>query len=171
VPRAAGQNVGPGRYRGRVSRYRLMPSAAQEAVLLGHCAHARYVWNLCVEQDSHWRPGRGPMPGFAGRCRQLSDARAANPWLAGGSVIVQQQAIRDHGQAMANFFAGTFTIAAGHAVTARGGVRDAGPVNREPQPVLLPAAEDRVGIPSLRGGDDVKWASSSAAAVGARCQT
>jgi transposase len=30
-------------------------------------------------------------------------------------------------------------IAAGHAVTARGGVRDTGPVNREPQPVLLPA--------------------------------
>ena len=31
-------------------------------------------------------------------------------------------------------------IAAGHAVTARGGVRDTGPVNREPQSVPLPAA-------------------------------
>ena len=90
-----------------MSRYRLRPSPAQEAALAGHCAHARYVWNLCVEQDSHWRPGRGPMPGFAGRCRQLSAARADNPWLAGGSVIVQQQAIRDHAQAMAAFFAGT----------------------------------------------------------------
>ena len=30
-------------------------------------------------------------------------------------------------------------IAAGHAVKARGGNRDAGPVNREPQHVLLPA--------------------------------
>jgi putative transposase len=30
-------------------------------------------------------------------------------------------------------------IAAGHAVTARGGVRVAGPVNREPQPALLPS--------------------------------
>jgi putative transposase len=47
------------------------------------------------------------MPGFAERCRQLTDARADNPWLAGGSVIVQQQAIRDHAQAMARFFAGT----------------------------------------------------------------
>jgi putative transposase len=90
-----------------MSRYRLRPSPAQQAVLLGHGAHARYVWNLCVEQESHWRPGRGPMPGFAGRCRQLSEARADNPWLAGGSVIVQQQAIRDHAQAMAAFFAGT----------------------------------------------------------------
>jgi len=89
-----------------MSRYRLMPSAAQEAALLGHCAHARYVWNLCVEQESYWRPGRGPMPGFSGRCRQLSEARADSPWLAQGSVIVQQQAIRDHDQAMAGFFAG-----------------------------------------------------------------
>jgi putative transposase len=76
-------------------------------VLAGYCAHARYVWNLCVEQESHWRPGRGPMPGLAGRCRQLSEARADNPWLAAGSVIVQQQAIRDHARAMAAFFTGT----------------------------------------------------------------
>jgi putative transposase len=90
-----------------MSRYRLRPSAAQEVTLLGHCAHARYVWNLCVEQESHWRPGRGKMPGFAGRCRQLSEARAAEPWLAAGSVIVQQQAIRDHDQAMRNYYART----------------------------------------------------------------
>ncbi|MGE5135455.1 MAG: RNA-guided endonuclease InsQ/TnpB family protein [Gemmatimonadota bacterium] len=90
-----------------MSRYRLLPSPAQADVLLRHCAHARFVWNLCVEQESSWRPGRGPMPGFAERCRQLTAARAAHPWLAGGSVTVQQQAIRDHSQAMKNFFAGT----------------------------------------------------------------
>ena len=72
-----------------------------------HCSDARYVWNLCVEQESHWRPGRGTVPGFAERCRQLSAARAAYPWLAEGSVIVQQQAVRDHDQAMRNFRAGT----------------------------------------------------------------
>ena len=38
---------------------------------------------------------------------QLSEARAENPWLAEGSVIVQQQAIRDHAQAMTGFFART----------------------------------------------------------------
>jgi transposase len=75
-------------------------------VLLGHCGHARYVWNLCVEQENEWRPGRGKIPRFTERCRQLTDARADNPWLAAGSVIVQQQTIRDHGQAMQNFFAG-----------------------------------------------------------------
>ena len=90
-----------------MSRYRLTPSSEQESILLGHCAHARYVWNLCVEQESWWRPGQGKMPRLAERCRQLTEARADNPWLADGSVIVQQQAIRDHDRAMANFFAGT----------------------------------------------------------------
>jgi len=47
------------------------------------------------------------MPRFAERCRQLTEARAAFPWLAGGSVTVQQQAVRDHDQAMRNFFGGT----------------------------------------------------------------
>jgi transposase len=90
-----------------MSRYRLEPTAAQADALLRHCADARYVWNLCVEQEAWWRAGRGRMPGYAERCRQLTAARADNPWLAEGSVIVQQQAIRDHAQAMARFFAGT----------------------------------------------------------------
>jgi transposase len=47
------------------------------------------------------------MPGFAERCRQLTEARAESPWLGAGSASVQQQAIRDHDQAMQNFFAGT----------------------------------------------------------------
>jgi hypothetical protein len=80
--------------------------------------------------------GAGEMPGFAECCRQLTEARADNPWLAEGSVIVQQQAVRDHGQAMANFFAGTHRRP-GHAVTARGGLGAARPVNREPQPAPL----------------------------------
>src|SRR5258708_7062383 len=88
-------------------RYRLEPAPQQAGALLRHCADARYVWNLCVVQEACWRAGRGRMPGFAERCRQLTDARADNPWLAEGSVIVQQQAIRDHAQAMARFFAGT----------------------------------------------------------------
>jgi putative transposase len=90
-----------------MSRYRLEPTAEQAEALLRHCCDARYMWNLCVEQESHWRAGRGRMPGFTERCRQLTEARSDNPWLAAGSVIVQQQAIRDHGQAMAGFFAGS----------------------------------------------------------------
>jgi len=87
-----------------MSRYRLYPTPAQEDVLLGHCAHARYVWNLAVEQRSWWQPGR-LSPGFVEQCRQLSEARAASPWLAAGSVIVQQQALRDFHAAHASWFA------------------------------------------------------------------
>ena len=213
-----------------MSRYRLLPAPAQQAVLRGHCAHARFVWNLAVEQHAHWHPGRKSSPAYLEQCRQLTEARAGHPWLAAGSQVVQQQALRDFAQAMAAFFdpenpagrpswrkagrddvrqkAGlnrsilascwgllvrrledkapgrvekikpAFTsqrcsacghvdaksresqarfactacgfadhadvnaarnIAAGHAVTARGGVRDAGPVSREPQLLLQPA--------------------------------
>ena len=89
-----------------MSRYRLEPTPQQESILLRHCSDARYVWNLCVEQESEYRSGRGKMPRFAERCRQLTEARADNPWLADGSVMVQQQAIKDHRQAMASFFKG-----------------------------------------------------------------
>jgi transposase len=87
-----------------MSRYRLLPTPAQEAVLREHCAHARYVWNLAVEQHAHWRPGRGAGPGYLEQCRQLTAARKEHPWLAAGSQTVQQQALRDFAQAMTAFF-------------------------------------------------------------------
>src|SRR5208282_2061168 len=87
-----------------MSRYRLLPTPAQQAVLRDHCAHARYVWNLAVEQHSHWHPGRKGAPGYLEQCRQLTAARAAYPWLAAGSQTVQQQALRDFARAMAAFF-------------------------------------------------------------------
>ncbi|MGW4422582.1 RNA-guided endonuclease InsQ/TnpB family protein [Streptosporangium sp. NPDC004631] len=90
-----------------MSRFRLQPSLAQEQALAEHCGHARYVWNLAVEQHAHWRPGIKSAPGFAEQCRQLTEARAAFEWLRGGSVTVQQQALKDFAQAMANFFGGT----------------------------------------------------------------
>jgi hypothetical protein len=79
----------------------MLPTADQKALLLDHCAHARYVWNLAVEQHSHRHPGRKSAPGFAEQCRQLTEARAEHPWLAAGSQMVQQQALRDFTQAMA----------------------------------------------------------------------
>jgi putative transposase len=87
-----------------MSRYRLLPTPAQQAVLGDHCGHARYVWNLAVEQHSHWRSGRASAPGYLEQCRQLTQARATHPWLAAGSQTVQQQALRDFSQAMAAFF-------------------------------------------------------------------
>ena len=87
-----------------MSTYRLLPTPAQEAVLREHCAHARYVWNLAVEQHAHWRPGRPGAPGYLEQCRQLTAARKEHPWLAAGSQTVQQQALRDFAQARTAFF-------------------------------------------------------------------
>jgi len=87
-----------------MSRYRLLPTPAQEAVLRDHCAHARYVWNLAVEQHQHWHHGRKSAPGYLEQCRQLTAARAEYPWLTAGSQTVQQQALRDFALAMAAFF-------------------------------------------------------------------
>lgn len=85
------------------SRYRMYPTAAQEAVLRAHCGHARFVYNLGLEQRSWWQPGRRSI-GFAHQCRELTAARAQHRWLAEGSSVVQQQALKDLAQAFANFF-------------------------------------------------------------------
>ncbi|MGA8250295.1 MAG: transposase [Mycobacterium sp.] len=86
-----------------VGRFRLLPSVEQAAVLVEHCRHARFVWNLAVEQQRHWQPGR-KAPGYNEQCAQLTVARAEYEWLAAGSQTVQQQALRDFAQAMRNFF-------------------------------------------------------------------
>jgi transposase len=90
-----------------MARFRLHPTPAQQAALLEQCSHARYVWNLALEQWSMWTPDKGPTPGFAEQCRQLTEARAAFDWLRAGSQTVQQQALRDFDQAVKNFYAGT----------------------------------------------------------------
>src|ERR1035438_1008823 len=78
-----------------MSRYRLVPTPAQRTILAGHCAHARFIWNLAVEQQSWWNSGRRTAPGYGAQAAQLTEARAACQWLADGSPIVQQQALRD----------------------------------------------------------------------------
>ncbi|MEU1510825.1 transposase [Streptomyces sp. NPDC005811] len=91
-----------------MSRFRLYPTPVQERQMLLYCAHARYVWNLAVEQHAHWRPGRRSAPGFAEQCRQLTEARRENAWLAAGSADVQQQALKDFAQARSARFTSGF---------------------------------------------------------------
>jgi putative transposase len=88
-------------------RFRLYPSAAQKVLLSVQCGHARYVWNLGLEQRLMWARWKGPTPGFNAQSAQLTDARGSEPWLAAGSQTVQQQALRDLDQAWTRFFAGT----------------------------------------------------------------
>ncbi len=89
-----------------MSRFRLLPTPEQEEALLAHCRDARYVWNLAVEQQQHWQPGR-TAPGYMAQSAQLTEARAEYAWLRAGSQTVQQQALRDFALAMRNFFGGT----------------------------------------------------------------
>ncbi|MEV6268652.1 transposase [Kribbella sp. NPDC051936] len=88
-------------------RYRLAPTPAQASRLLEHCRHARYMWNLGLEQRLMWRPGRPPSPGYGAQSAQLTEARVHEPWLRAGSQTVQQQALRDLDQAWRNFYNGS----------------------------------------------------------------
>jgi putative transposase len=69
-----------------------VPDSRAGGVLRGHCAHAWFVYNLGLEQRSWWQPGRRSIH-FVDQCRELTAARAENPWLAEGSSVVQQQAL------------------------------------------------------------------------------
>ncbi|MGW0756951.1 RNA-guided endonuclease InsQ/TnpB family protein [Streptomyces sp. NPDC002814] len=82
-----------------MARFRMRPTSEQEEQMLMHCSHARYVWNLAVEQHSHWRRWRKSAPGFAQQCRQLTEARRENEWLGAGNADVQQQALKDFAKA------------------------------------------------------------------------
>ncbi|MFE2537875.1 helix-turn-helix domain-containing protein [Streptomyces sp. NPDC059371] len=82
-----------------MARFRMYPTGEQAGVMLGHCAHARYVWNLAVEQHAHWYRGRRSAPGFAEQCRQLTEARRESEWLRAGNADVQQQALKDFAKA------------------------------------------------------------------------
>jgi putative transposase len=97
--------VGGGRYFVIMSRFRLLPTPVQQAAMSEHCRHARFVWNLAVEQQRFWLRGRRG-PGYNAQCAQLTEVRAEYEWLAAGSQTVQQQALRDFAHAMANFFTG-----------------------------------------------------------------
>jgi len=86
-------------------RFRAYPHVAQVDGLFSHASHARFVWNLACEQQSHFRvEGRvSPPPNSAVRFRQLAEARSDNGWLAAGSSSIQQLALRDYDRAMAAF--------------------------------------------------------------------
>lgn len=77
-----------------------------------HCADARFVWNLAVEQfryrEHRQRGTTGrSAPGPAVRQKQLAEARQEFAWLAAGSSSVQQQALRDFDRATQACFDGT----------------------------------------------------------------
>jgi len=90
-------------------KQRLRPTPAQVEVFALHAGHARFVFNLGLEQRSMWRPdhrGRRPAITAASQQRELAQARSQVDWLRAGSSVVQQGALRDLDRAFVNFFAG-----------------------------------------------------------------
>lgn len=85
-------------------RYRLAPRADQALVLASHCADARAVWNLALEQANFFR--YRPAPNATQRRQQLTEARSGS-WLGEGSSSVQQQALRDFDRALCNWWGGS----------------------------------------------------------------
>ena len=128
-----------------MSRFRIYPTPAQHAALLHHCAHARHIWNLALEQWSMWTRDKGPTPGYVEQSRQLTEARAAFGWLRAGSQTVQQQALRDFDHAIRNFHAGTHRRPTWRKAGLHEGFRIVGPpatrivkLNRKWSQVLVP---------------------------------
>ncbi|WP_324609627.1 helix-turn-helix domain-containing protein [Streptomyces sp. WM6386] len=120
-----------------MARFRMYPTGEQEQRMLLHCADARYVWNLAVEQHAHWQPGRKAAPALAEQCRQLTEARRENEWLGANASI--------------NVAAGQGGIPRPRRTTGAGGTTP--PTRSKSVRELQPA---RAGIPLFQEGEDVK---------------
>ena len=83
-------------------RERLYPSDTEAPILVRHCADARYVYNLGLEQRSFWRRGM-PSISVYDQARSLTEARRGT-WLGEGSSVIQQQALRDLDRAFRNWW-------------------------------------------------------------------
>ncbi len=94
-------------------RQRLYPCPDQRAVLVEHCHHHRFVYNIGLEQRSLWRRDkhlRGelslPKVSTLTQMRELAELRGELDWLRAGSSSVQQAALRDLERAFQAFFSG-----------------------------------------------------------------
>jgi putative transposase len=63
-------------------RYRLYPTAEQEARLLAWEGALRALWNIAHEQRRLYLARGARMPSFVEQARQLTDLRVEVPWLA-----------------------------------------------------------------------------------------
>ena len=102
-------------------RFRLYPDVSQSPMMATHCAHARAVWNLGLEQARLARQ----FGSYADQKlwdRQLADARSTIDWLGAGSSSVQQGALRDLRQAFRNWWSNPAHF--GHPTWRRAGIHE-----------------------------------------------
>ncbi|MFF4761943.1 helix-turn-helix domain-containing protein [Streptomyces sp. NPDC001292] len=97
-------------YVGGMSRFRMHPTSEQAGVMPKHCAHARYVWNLAVEQHAH---AFGVLPPAALHWCGFVAADGTIVERAGGSSeTALHPAVRDqqHAHAFRSFLRSTHAI-------------------------------------------------------------
>jgi putative transposase len=100
-------------------KQRLYPEPSQVVGMVEHGHHARFVFNIGLEQRAMWRRdkhNRGTHPEHGNldaarvntttQMRELAVLRGELDWLRAGSSSVQQAALRDLDRAFANFYAG-----------------------------------------------------------------
>lgn len=80
--------------------YRLRVSSTALAALLAEWERCRWLWNESVARSKKAHAD-GEKCGPARLDKMLTEARAAIPWLGGGSSVPQQQMIRDFGKSRA----------------------------------------------------------------------
>ncbi|MET7592901.1 transposase, partial [Streptomyces sp. NPDC005444] len=80
--------------------FRLRASSTAAGLLLAEWSRVRWLWNECVARSKKAH-AEGEACGPATLDRMLTQARARIPWLAAGSSVAQQQAIRDFGTSRA----------------------------------------------------------------------
>lgn len=73
-----------------------------------HADHARFIYNIALEQRSLWTPAKRYSPHkitYNTQARELTELRKDTDWLRAGSTVVQQGALRDLDIAFKRFFA------------------------------------------------------------------
>ena len=103
-------------------RQRLRPDHESAAWLAKHCADARFVYNLGLEQRNLWQRHRLQKVTTATQMKELAQARQANDWLRSGSSSVQQAALRDLDRAFQNWWKSPHHFA--HPTWRRAGIHE-----------------------------------------------
>src|SRR5215210_6673879 len=85
-------------------RFKLCPTAEQEALFRQFAGVCRLVYNLALEQRA--TSGRAHRLGYVQQAAELTRLRAEYDWIRAVYVSCQQQALRDLDRAFANFFSG-----------------------------------------------------------------
>ena len=85
-------------------RFKLCPTAEQDALFRQFAGVCRLVYNLALEQRATW--GRRHRLGYVQQAAELTRLRAEFDWIRAVYVSCQQQALRDLDRAFVNFFAG-----------------------------------------------------------------